>query len=156
MNAMNRHEHFNAFVSTGTPDSPMSEALGIRLESFAPGEVWARIEAKGGKLNNPLGVLHGGVAASLVDHVMGLAMLSMLSEDEVFTTIELKVNYLRAVKEDGPIRARGKALKVGKTIGVIEGDIYDAAGELLAHAICSCIRLPARFAGPSRAIEASG
>jgi uncharacterized protein (TIGR00369 family) len=147
MKTMTRLDRFNAFVSTGTPDSPLSEALGIRLESFAPGEVWGRLEARGAKLNNPLGVLHGGVAASLVDHVMGLAMLSMLPEDEVFTTIELKVNYLRAVKEDGPLRARGKALKVGKTIGVIEGDVYDAGGELLARAVCSCIRLPARFAG---------
>jgi uncharacterized protein (TIGR00369 family) len=147
MKTMSRHERFSALASSGTPDSPLAQTLGIRLESFAPGEVWARIDVQPGKMNNPLGVLHGGVVASLTDHVMGLAMLSVVSEDEAFTTIELKVNYLSAVKEDGPLRARGKALKVGRTIGVIEGDVYDRAGNLIAHAVSTCMRLPARAGG---------
>ncbi|MFT3711674.1 MAG: PaaI family thioesterase [Archangium sp.] len=143
MNAMTRLEHFNALARTGAPDSPFSTLLGIRLESVEPGKVSALLDMRGSKMNNPLGFLHGGVVASLSDHVMGLALLSMLPEDEIFTTIELKVNYLRGVKKDCTLRAVGKVLKAGRTIAVVESDVFDDAGELVGRVVSTCIRLPA-------------
>lgn len=144
MNELTRLQHFRGLVAAGAPDSPFAELLGIRLESWEAGTVWARLDVRGAKVNNPLGFLHGGVVASLSDHVMGLAMLSVLPEDEAFSTIELKVNYLRAVREDGPLRAVGRVLKLGRTLGVVESDVFDASTALVGRVLSTCIRLPAR------------
>lgn len=142
MNAMTRLDRFNALARTGAPDSPFSTMLGIRLESVEPGKVSAVLDVKGTqKHNNPLGFLHGGVIASLSDHVMGLALLSTLPDDEAFTTIELKVNYLRGVKKDGTIRAVGKVLKAGRTIAVVESDVFDDTGELIGRVVSTCLRV---------------
>ena len=137
-----RLARLSAFARSGAPDSPFSATLGIQLESVEPGRVSARLEVKGKeKHHNPLGFLHGGVVASLSDHVMGLALLSMLPDDEAFTTIELKVNYLRGVKADTTLRAVGKVLKAGRTIAVVESDVFDAAGELVGRVVSTCLRV---------------
>ncbi|MFO0597947.1 MAG: PaaI family thioesterase [Myxococcaceae bacterium] len=138
-----RLERLRQLSHDGQPDSPFSARLGIRLERVEPGTVWASLPTGGAALHNPLGILHGGVVASLSDHVMGLAMLSLLPDDEVFSTVELKVNYLRAVKSDCTLRAVGKVLKFGRSIAVVESDVFEGEA-LVARVSSTCLRMAMR------------
>jgi uncharacterized protein (TIGR00369 family) len=89
---------------------------------------------------NPLGSVHGGWIAAMLDSAVGCAIHSTLPAGKGYTTLELKVNYVRAVTtEAGPLRADGKVIHVGGQIGTAEGRLYDAAGKLYAHATTTCL-----------------
>ncbi|MBI3525425.1 MAG: PaaI family thioesterase [Betaproteobacteria bacterium] len=89
---------------------------------------------------NPIGSVHGGYHATLLDSCVACAVQSTLAAGQGYTTIELKVNYLRALTDDvGPVRAEGKIIHVGRQIGTAEGRLYDAAGRLYAHATTTCL-----------------
>jgi uncharacterized protein (TIGR00369 family) len=91
---------------------------------------------------NPIGVVHGGLAATLLDSAMGCAVHSMLPVGVGYTTLEIKVNYLRALtSETGTVRAEGRVIKVGGRVAVAEGRITDAAGNLYAHSTTTCLIL---------------
>jgi uncharacterized protein (TIGR00369 family) len=92
---------------------------------------------------NPLGTVHGGYAATLLDSCVGCAIHSMLPAGKGYTTVELKVNFIRALTEKtGPIRAEGKVINVGNQVAVAEGRITDAQGRLYAHATTTCLVFP--------------
>ena len=92
---------------------------------------------------NPLGSVHGGFAATLLDSCVGCAVHSMLPAGKGYTTLELKVHYLRAMTDrTGPVRAEGKVISVGNQTGVAEGRITDASGKLLAFATTTCLIFP--------------
>ena len=92
---------------------------------------------------NPLGIVHGGYAATLLDSCVGCAVHTMLPAGTGYTTLELKVNYLRAMTDrTGPVRAEGKVLSVGRQTGVAEGRLTDSAGRLLAYATTTCLVFP--------------
>jgi uncharacterized protein (TIGR00369 family) len=83
---------------------------------------------------NPIGVVHGGLAATLLDSAMGCAIHSLLPEGRAYTTLELKVNFVRALKRDvGRVRAIGKVIHLAGKIATAEGTLVDAAGKLHAH-----------------------
>jgi uncharacterized protein (TIGR00369 family) len=89
---------------------------------------------------NPLGSVHGGWIATLLDSAVGCAVHSTLPAGKGYTTIELKVNYVRAVtSESGPLRAEGKVIHVGGQVATAEGRLHDAAGKLYAHATTTCL-----------------
>ena len=89
---------------------------------------------------NPIGMVHGGLAATLCDSAMGCAVHSTLPAGTAYTTIELKVNYIRALtKETGLIRCEGKTIAVGGRIATAEARMTDAAGTLYAHATTTCL-----------------
>ncbi len=93
-------------------------------------------------LSNPRGGLHGGWYASLLDSVMGSAVQSTLAKGQGQTTLEVKVNFVRAAKLDGrPVRCEARARHVGRRTGTAEGDIIDADGKLLAHGSTTCLIL---------------
>jgi uncharacterized protein (TIGR00369 family) len=84
---------------------------------------------------NPIGVIHGGYAATLLDSACGCAVHASLSPQQAYTTLELKVAYHRALTIDtGPVRAEGKVLSIGKRVAFAEGRIVDADGRLYASA----------------------
>lgn len=88
-----------------------------------------------GRTYNPLGTVHGGYAATLLDSACGIATHSMLSPGQTYTTLELKVAYHRAMTADtGPVRAEGTILSFGRRVAFAEARITDAAGKLLASA----------------------
>jgi uncharacterized protein (TIGR00369 family) len=92
---------------------------------------------------NPLGTVHGGYAATLLDSCVGCAIHSMLPAGKGYTTVELKVNFIRALTEKtGPIRAEGKVINVGNQVAVAEGRITDVQGRLYAHATTTCLVFP--------------
>lgn len=89
---------------------------------------------------NPIGTVHGGYASTLLDSCMACAVQSTLPRGTGYTTLEFKVNLVRAITVDtGVVRAEGKALTVGRRIGTAEGRLVDSAGKLLAHGTTTCL-----------------
>jgi uncharacterized protein (TIGR00369 family) len=89
---------------------------------------------------NPMGTLHGGILCDIADAAMGMAYFSTLEEGESFTTLELKINYLRPFWT-GRLVARGRVVQRGRTTGMAECDVEDDAGRLIARASSTCMTL---------------
>jgi len=122
-----------------TAPPPIATLLGFTLTSVEPGR--AVIEFEAGKRHaSPLGTLHGGVLADIADAAMGLAYASELEDGETFTTLELKINFMKPVWT-GKLRAEGRVLSGGRTIGLVECDVRDANDRLVAHATSTCMTL---------------
>jgi uncharacterized protein (TIGR00369 family) len=93
---------------------------------------------------NPLGTVHGGIAATLLDSAMGCAVHSTLPAGVGYTTLELKVNYIRAARLDGQrLIATGTVVHAGRRTATAEGQVHDTNGKLIAHATTTCLVLPA-------------
>ena len=91
---------------------------------------------------NPMGGVHGGYAATLLDSACGVAVHSMLKPDQGFTTLELKVSYLRGMNDmTGPVRAEGRVVNIGRRVAFAEADIRDAEGRLMATATSTLLVL---------------
>jgi uncharacterized protein (TIGR00369 family) len=89
---------------------------------------------------NPIGSVHGGYAATLLDSAMGLAVHSMLPAGTGYTTLEFKISFIRGMTEDtGPVRSEGRTLSVGRRTATAEARITDVKGRLLAHATTTCL-----------------
>src|ERR1700731_3482313 len=89
---------------------------------------------------NPIGWVHGGYAATLLDSAMGLAVHSMLPAGTGYTTLEFKISFIRGMTEDtGPVRTEGRTFNVGRRAATAEARITDAKGRLLAHATTTCL-----------------
>ena len=89
---------------------------------------------------NPIGSVHGGYAATLLDSVMGCAVHTMLPPGAGYTTLEFKVSFIRGMTKDtGVVRTEGRTLNVGRRAATAEGRITDARGRLLAHATTTCL-----------------
>jgi uncharacterized protein (TIGR00369 family) len=94
---------------------------------------------------NPIGVVHGGLAMTLLDSALACAIHTTLAKGEGYTTLEIKVNLTRAITKDtGLIRATGRVVHRGRTIATSEGDIRDAKGTLYAHATTTCMIFPVK------------
>jgi len=84
---------------------------------------------------NPIGSVHGGYAATLLDSACGCAVHSMLKPNQTYTTLELKVSYLKAMSKDtGPVRAEGRVVNIGRRVGFAEATLKDARGKVYATA----------------------
>ena len=95
---------------------------------------------------NPIGSVHGGYAATLLDSAMGLAVHTALPAGTGYTTLEFKVSFIKGMTEDtGPVRTEGRTLSVGRRVATAEARITDAKGRLMAHATTTCLvfELPA-------------
>ena len=121
------------------PGPPITALMGFRLAEVSEG----RVVFEGTPLfdhYNPLGTVHGGWIATLLDSCMGCAVHSMLPAGRGYTTLEFKVTFIRPVRDTtGPVRAEGSILNVGRTAGTAEGRLLDAGGKLLAHATTTCL-----------------
>ena len=89
---------------------------------------------------NPMGTLHGGILCDLADAAMGMAYYSTLGEGESFTTLELKINFLRPFWT-GRLVARGRVVSRGRTVGMTECEIVDGSGRLIAKSTATCLTL---------------
>ncbi len=89
---------------------------------------------------NPMGTLHGGILCDIADAAMNAAYSTTLQDGETFTTLEMKINYLKPVWRS-KLRAEGWVVKAGRTIGLAECDIYDDSGSLVARATSTCMTL---------------
>ena len=132
-------ELFQKMLRGELPPPPIAETLDFSLVEAEKGRiVFQGHPAR--KHYNPIGSVHGGYHATLLDSCVACAVQSMLEAGQGYTTLELKVNYLRALTDQvGPVRAEGKAIHVGRQVGTAEGRLYDAAGRLYAHATTTCL-----------------
>jgi uncharacterized protein (TIGR00369 family) len=118
---------------------PISRLLGFVLKSIEPGRAVFEMEADE-RHHNPLGTLHGGIYCDLADAAMGYAYGATLAEGETFTTVELKINFLRAVRK-ATLTAEARVVKAGRTLGYVECDVKDQTGKLVARAASTCMKL---------------
>lgn len=132
-------EVLRANASSGQSRAPFNELVGIRLVEVEEGRVVVDLEANA-QHANPMGTMHGGVLCSLADSAMGMSYVSTLEEGESFTTLELKINFLRPVWT-GRLRATGRVVNSGKSVGLTECDIVDEKDRLVARATSTCMTL---------------
>ena len=118
---------------------PIARLLGFVLKAVEPGRAVFEMEINE-RLYNPMGTLHGGIYCDLADAAMGYAYASTLGEAETFTTVELKINFFRPVRE-GKLTAEARVVKAGSTLGYVECDLTDAQGKLVARAASTCMKL---------------
>jgi len=133
-----------AIIAGKLPQPPIAEVMGFHL-----------VEAENGRAvfeglpefrhYNPIGSVHGGFAATLLDSALGCAIFSTLAQGDAWTTLELKLNFVRALSKDsGPVRAEGRIVHRGRTVATAEGDLKDRAGKLYAHATTTCMIFPGK------------
>ena len=126
-------------IKAGEVAAPVANLVGFRLTSVEPGKATFELEA-GPQHANPMGTLHGGVLCDVADAAMGIAYASTLGDGESFTTLELKINFLRPFRT-GTLTATARIVKTGRTIGLVECDVTDAEGRLIARALSTCMTL---------------
>jgi uncharacterized protein (TIGR00369 family) len=126
------------------PYPPIAETLDFFLVQASKGEAVFQGTPQFAHLN-PMGTVHGGWYATLLDSAVGCAVQTMLEPGQGYTTAELSVNLVRGAKLDsGPLRAIGKVLHCGRQLATAEGRIVDAEGRLYAHATTTCLVFAAR------------
>lgn len=132
-------ELFQKMLAGELPRPPISDTLGFILVEAEKGRVVFQGMPQHSHYN-PLGSVHGGYHATLLDSCVACAIQSTLEAGQGYTTIELKVNYIRALTDRvGPVRAEGRVIHVGKQIGTAEGKLVDADGRLYAHATTTAL-----------------
>ena len=136
---MNLRAHLDAMLRGDVAPPPVAELLGLRLVSVADGEVVFELDVRP-EHANPMGTIQGGVICALADAAMGLAYASRLEDGESFTTLELKTNYLRQVR-DGTLVATGRVVHAGRTVGLTSCDVVDGEGRKVAYATSTCMTL---------------
>jgi len=118
---------------------PWAEFLGFELNFNEREECEITFRPKPEHFN-PMGTLHGGIFCDLADAAMGLTRIGLLAEDETFTTLELKVNYLKPIW-NSTLRAVPHIVKGGRTIGLLSCDVFDETGSLVAYATSTVMNL---------------
>ena len=121
------------------PPPPVATLIGFTIGSIEPGRVVMEMDA-GPQHANPMGTVHGGILCDLADAAMGMAYASTLDEGETFTTLELKINFLKPVWT-GQLTATGRIVKGGRTVGLVECDVHDDKDRLVARASSTCMTL---------------
>jgi uncharacterized protein (TIGR00369 family) len=134
-------EHLRAIRDGRIPDPPIARLLGMRLTRVEPGE--AAFELTPAEQHyNPIGVVHGGIAFTLLDSATGCCVQTLCPPGKGYTTLELKVNLVRAVTlQTGTIRATARILHFGSRTATAEGRLEDGAGKLYAHGTSTCLIL---------------
>jgi uncharacterized protein (TIGR00369 family) len=132
-------EFVRGLVDGTLPLNTIAETLGYDVSEVGQGRVVVTAEPDDTHLN-PAGTVHGGVAATLLDSCMGLAIQSTLEKGIGQTTVEFKISLVRPITpQTGPIRAEGIVVNCGRRIGLAEGRITDQKGRLLAHGTTTCL-----------------
>lgn len=130
----------NGDTKSGQPPKfPLGDLLGIKFVSGGAGEAIFEMQATP-QLANPMGTLHGGVFCDIADVAMGAAMVTLLQPGETFTTLELKINFLKPVWES-KLQARAHVVKSGQTVALLECDVFDEKQSLVARASSTCMIL---------------
>ncbi len=132
-----------AIVSGKLPQPPICQTLGFRLTEVGEGAVVFEGRPNASVLN-PMGGVHGGYAATLLDSCMACAAHSLLPAGEIYTTLELKVNLVRAIAPDMAIvRAVGDVVHRGRRVITAEGRLIGGDGKLYAHGTTTCLVMDA-------------
>ena len=135
-------EHLHAVAEGRLPPAPIGGLMGFRLVRASAGEVVFRCTPDESAYN-PIGVIHGGLVCTLLDSVCGCAVQSQLERGMAYTSLEIKVSYLRPVRADsGELTARGWVTRRGRKASFAEGDVRDPDGKVVATASSTCLVFP--------------
>jgi uncharacterized protein (TIGR00369 family) len=139
--SMSGLELLRTIVAGKFPPPPMAGALDYTIRSVEDGRVVFAGVPKF-EFYNPLGMVHGGYAATLLDSAMGCAVHTKLAAGQTYSTLEFKINFTRALTVNtGEVEAIGTIVHVGKKTAVAEGKLVDSAGKIYATATTTCIIL---------------
>jgi uncharacterized protein (TIGR00369 family) len=132
-------DHLHAILRGELPPPPIAAHFGFQIIEVAPGSVTFTCDPDESAYN-PIGLVHGGLVCTLLDSVIGCAVQSTLPVGSGYTSIELKVSYLRPVHgHTGQLRAHGWVTKPGSRVAFAEGDVRDADDKVVASASGSCL-----------------
>jgi uncharacterized protein (TIGR00369 family) len=132
-------EYLQKIVAGELPRPPIGALMNFNLTELSEGRAVFTVEPAEYHYN-PIGVVHGGLAATLLDSAMGCAVHSMLPKGARYTTLEIKVNYIRPITaETGRLRCEAKMIHVGGRTATAEGRVIDDSGKLYAHGTTTCI-----------------
>jgi uncharacterized protein (TIGR00369 family) len=139
------------FRDAQNADTPsIARLIGMTMDELEEGRVVMSLRTRPDFMN-PIGTVHGGIAATLLDSVMGCAVHSALAPGVGYTTLELGVNYIRSASTDDRLLVgEGKVIHLGRTTATAEGRVVDEKGRLIAHATTTCMVFP-----PTRSVEVS-
>jgi uncharacterized protein (TIGR00369 family) len=137
-------DNFRAIIAGEREPPPVATLVGFRMTEADPGRVVFEIEV-GPQHASPLGTLHGGVVCDVADAALGCAHASLLDDGESFTTLELKINFLKPVWS-GRLVAEAKSLRFGRTVGLTECRVTDEQGSLVAYATSTLMTLRGEMA----------
>jgi uncharacterized protein (TIGR00369 family) len=129
-----------AYLEDRLPPPPVARLVGFRPLSVDAGRAVFELETDLQHHANPMGTVHGGILCDLADAAMGFAYASTLQEGETITTLELKINFLRPVWQTR-LSATATIVQRGRTVGLVECDVTDADGRLVARASSTCMTL---------------
>ncbi|MDX6692913.1 MAG: hypothetical protein QOF02_516 [Blastocatellia bacterium] len=132
-------EYLRKIVAGELPRPPISALMDFGITELSEGRAVFTVEPAEYHYN-PIGVVHGGLAATLLDSAMGCAVHSTLPAGVGYTTLEIKVNYIRPMTaETGIVRCEARVIHVGGRTATAEGRVVDESGKLYAHATTTCI-----------------
>ena len=134
-------EFLKRVVAGEVANVPIGETLGFRAVEVEPGRIVFAGKPDAQSLNL-IGTIHGGWSAAILDTAMALAALTTLDARHDFTTLDLKLNYLRPIAPGIEVRAEGEVVHAGRRVALCEGRIVDRAGKLLVHGTSSCLIVP--------------
>lgn len=137
-------EYMRQLLSGEREPSGMARLMNMRLVEVEEGRAVFAV-APDERHYNALGIAHGGLAATLLDSALGCAINTAVPAGRVFTTLEMKVNYVRPMRrETGEVRCEARVLHAGSRVATAEGRVVDAAGKLYAHGTATCMLFRAR------------
>ena len=137
-------ERVDAMMRKEIPLPPAARLVGWDIVHHEPGRAVFEMVA-GPQHANPMGTLHGGILCDLADAAMGIAWATELGDGETFTTLELKINFLKPVW-NARLTAEARVIKRGKTVGLVECDVFDEGRSLVARASSTCLTLAGQSA----------
>lgn len=149
--ALGGMEYLRALAAGAVPIPPIASLIGIDGVEAEPGEV-TFTAVPGEHHYNPIGMVHGGFAATLLDSAMGSAIQSTLPPGVGYSTLEIKVNYVRAMTvSTGRVRGVGRVIHAGSRVATADGSVFDEAGRLYAHGTTTCLIFRPAMTGGFRA-----
>ena len=132
-------EYMKRVASGDVPTAPMINLLGMRLTEVEEGKVTLTGQLRP-EFENGLGIAHGGFAATMLDTALSCAVNTVMPVGKIFTTLEMKINYVRAVtRTAGKLTCVGTVVHAGTKTATAEGRITDAEGKIYAHGTVTCI-----------------
>ncbi|WP_019241204.1 MULTISPECIES: PaaI family thioesterase [Bacillus] len=136
---MKHYDNLKKVQQGKLPDAPIAKLLGFKISDLEVGKIIFEMETSE-RFYNPMGTLHGSILCDLSDAAMGYAFASTLEDDEAFTTVEIKLNFLKPIWRS-KLRAISQVIKKGNNIGLLECHVYDEKDSLVAHSTSTCMIL---------------
>ena len=132
-------EYMRKMMTGELPPSGMVQLLGLKLVEVSEGRAVFTVQPDESHYNG-LGIAHGGLAATLLDSALGCAINATMPPGKIFTTLEMKVNYVRPItRERGELRCEANMIHAGGRVATAEGRIVDREGKIYAHGTATCM-----------------